>query len=514
MSKEPALKRNLQRPWLSWMAVTLFILWLFYGLSAYYVVQKPLSLPLVTSLVERSDTWLRVSFSGAALGRGLLDLGIALWLIVIALGIGMIVLNRLSLFPHSDLDIALLGTGLGFGFLGLAVLFLGLAGLLQPSLFYALAIVLTLLTAPKLLPFIRSVRFPTPSRLVGAYLILTIGLALFIALLPPTSWDALFYHLKGPKLYLEAGRIRPGIDIPHLNFPSLFEMLFMSAMAMRGDVAAKLLHFAFSFMLAGLVYATARDHLQVKNNWISVIFLYATPMVLLLAGWAYNDLALAFYQLAALYALLHWQRNRHGQWLVLGGLLCGFALSLKYTSFVAPLIFTGILVWEFRQRLIQVGRPLLLLIIPTLLIASPWYLKNLFFTGNPVYPFVLNGRFWDDFRAMAFAGNGTGLGFDPIALLRLPHDLTLGLQDASQDGPTGPFYLIFLPLLLFYALSPQRKHTLLAFRYLLLFALAQYLFWMVGVIYSAGLWQSRVVFGPVGAVFTANGRVWPGSGRI
>ena len=56
-------------------------------------------------------------------------------------------------------------------------------------------------------------------------------LALTLALLPPTSWDGLFYHLTGPKLYLQQGAIRPGPDIPHLNFPSLMEMNFLLAMA-------------------------------------------------------------------------------------------------------------------------------------------------------------------------------------------------------------------------------------------------------------------------------------------
>ena len=66
--------------------------------------------------------------------------------------------------------------------------------------------------------------------------------ALLVALLPPTDWDGLFYHLTGPKLYLQAGQIVGGIDIPHLNFPSLMEMLFTWAMLLRSDIAAKLLH--------------------------------------------------------------------------------------------------------------------------------------------------------------------------------------------------------------------------------------------------------------------------------
>ncbi|HEX6386223.1 MAG TPA: hypothetical protein VF177_16245, partial [Anaerolineae bacterium] len=179
--------------------------------------------------------------------------------------------------------------------------------------------------------------------------------------------------------------------------------------------------------------------------------------------------------------------------LILAGTLCGLAMGLKYTSFVAPLVLAGMIAWQYRASLLGTVRPLLLFALPAALVASPWYIKNWVFTGNPIYPFVFGGLFWDEFRAAAYAGSGTGLGFDPIALLRLPHDLTLALHDASQDGPTGPLFLIFLPWLLFYAFSRLSRETPLAFRLLLLFALAQYAFWTVGVIFSAGLWQSRLL---------------------
>ena len=479
--------------WLKWGAIALFLTWLFYSLSAYYVVQKPFSMPLIAALLQQTDVWWRLAFSATALARTLLDLSTAVWLALVALGVGLYCLNALALSLESPLETTLYALGLGFGALGLGTLGLGLAGLLQPAVFYAILFILTLLTARPTLTLLRQWRPQRPPRLLGTYLIIAVGLALALALLPPTSWDGLFYHLTGPKLYLEAGRIYPGVDIPHLNFPSLFEMLFLVAMAVRSDVAAVLLHFIFHLMLAGLVYVMARDQLRVENGWTAILFLYAMPMVLALASWAYNDLALAFYQVAALNAVLQWRRRQQRQWLVLAGALGGLAMGLKYTSFVAPLVLAGVIVWHDRAKPREAIRLLLFFAFTAALVAAPWYLKNWFFTGNPTYPFVFGGRFWNEFRAAAYAGSGTGLGFDPIAWLRLPHDLTLALQDASQDGPTGPFFLIFLPWLLVYGLSRLGRSAPPAFRLLLLFALAQYVFWMVGVIFSSGLWQSRLL---------------------
>ena len=483
----------MQTPWFLWGCIILFLLWLFYALSAYYVVQKPFSVPQLFTLAEVADVWWRFPFSWAAVGRSLVDILAALWIAWVALGIGLYGLKWLGLSLDSALATLVYGLGLGFGALGLTMLLLGLLGLLQTAVFYTVMILLTAVTLLPVLRFWSQIRPSRPTKLVTLYLCLTVGMALIVALLPATSWDGLFYHLKGPKLYLEAGRIVGGIDIPHLNFPSLFEMLFMLGMALRSDVTATLLHFGFHGLLAGLVYLIARDLLPVPRPGTAVLILYSIPMLLNLGVAAYNDLALAFYQVAALVALYQWQQTDKRPWLVLCGVWCGLAMSLKYTSFVAPLTIAILLAWHFRQQKAQLIRPLLMIAVPAAIVAAPWYIKNWVFTGNPFYPFVFGGRFWDAYRSAAYAGVGTGMGLDIIGLLRLPHDLILGLQDASGDGQTGPLFLIFLPLLLIYPFSKLGRRAERPFFHILVFVLVQYLFWTYGVILSEGLRQTRLL---------------------
>lgn len=475
----------------TWTAIALFVAWLFFALAAYYVTQRPFDAVVIQAIQHAG--WQNFAFSGAALGRSLLDVAAALWLVAAALGLGLWLWRWLGPEDGEPLDVLLFSWGMGFGALGLVVLFVGLVGWLQRPFLFALTIILTLVGLPVLLPFLRTMRVgKRPSPLVTFYLLTAVGLAFTLALLPPSDWDGLFYHLKGPKLYLAATQIQPGIDIPHLNFPFLFEMLFMLAMALRSDVTAVLLHFAYVFLLSGLVFAIARS-ISPGQGWTAVLLLFSMPMLLNLGSWAYNDLALAFYQVGALYALLHWQHAQQRQWLILSGLFCGLAMGLKYTSFVSPLVLAALIAWEsrpnrVRQTWAQLLHHLLLFALPALLVALPWYVKNFVFTGNPTYPFVFNGRFWDDFRTTAYSSSGSGLGFDPIALLRLPYDLTLGIRDASQDGQMGPVFLAMLPLLLIYI--PRMPKAL---RLILWFVLAQYAFWVIGVIFSAGLWQSRLL---------------------
>ena len=534
---------------LFWLLVGLFLLWLVFILAGYYVVQNAYLGPVYEAL-GGGIRWRAPSPSGRALIRSALDLLAALWILFIALGLGRWLIGRLKLAGRTPLEELLFAIGTGAGALGLLVLVLGLIGLLQRPLLIGLAILLTLATFRGNVFFLRRLSIPRPRWTLALLLLATAGLALTLALLPPTSWDGLFYHLTGPELYLDQGGIRPGPDIPHLNFPALIEMNFLLAMAIRGDTTAVVLHLAFALLLVGLVYALAQELLAVKNGWLAVLFLLSIPMIFTLAGWAYNDLALAFFQVSALYALLKW----HGQlasgsqqapvsqqapdsddprtgsglrarlagqgWLIMAGVMCGLAMSVKYTSFVAPLTLLALLLWWWRRDLRQVLWPAAVLLGVAVLVAAPWYLKSQAFTGNPVYPFVFGGRNWDDFRAAAYAESGTGIGFDPATctpgaaehlvgqhaqgcdlspvylvrrLLTLPFDLTMGLRDASRDGDTGPLFLLFLPLMIGYVLFRPGGRRPPAFNALLLFALAQYLFWTLGVVASASLWQSRLL---------------------
>ena len=505
-------KLSLSKDGLKWGLIALFILWLFLIIGVFYVVQKPLSLAVLPSLAGGSP----FAFSGPAIGNTLLNLLVGLWLWLLSFGVGLWLYRRLGLTaPQTEdpasLETIIFSTGLGCGALGLIVLGLGLAGFLTQPVLYGVTITLSLVVASQTINYLRKIRLRPPSLLVSLYLLLTVGLALTIALLPPTDWDGLFYHLTGPKLFLEAGAIIPGIDIPHLNFPSLFEMLFTLGLALRGEITAKLFHFLFSLQLAGLVYTIARRPLGLENGWLAVLFLLSMPMVLTLAGWAYNDLALAFYQVAAVYAALQWYKLKFddhqaedqpthpvaNRWLILSGLFCGLAMSLKYTSFVAPVTVAGLLLWWQNQKrlpILQILKPLLVFGIAATLVALPWYLKNWFFTGNPVYPFVFDGLYWDDYRKAAYAGAGSGIGFALLDWLTLPFYLTLGLNDANYiDGRTGPLFLAFLPLVLAYSLFRYRRPLPKALQALLIFALAQYLFWMLGVIWSSALWQSRLL---------------------
>jgi len=476
-------QRHNPRGW----GIAFFIAWVFAVYAAFYWVQKPFTPEVAWALV-------RVG----------LDIAVAAGIIILGAALGRRILVWLGLADLSPADLIWLAPALGLGGLGLGGLGLGLVGGWRRSLVYGLALLATILLARDGLALARQLWGWRPSLAVGRwgrrYLALTLALTAPLALAPPTSWDGLFYHLTGPALYAVQGGITLlDVNIPHLAFPSLMEMLFGLGLLLRGDVAAKLLHLAYGLLLAALVYRLSRRWQGREAAGWSLLLLAAMPMVAVLAAWAYNDLALVFYQLAALYGLLAWQETRRRGWLAASGLLSGLALGLKYTAFPLPLVGLIYLLWQSRS-----GKNLVSYVLLTGLTAAPWYLRNWAFTGNPVYPFLFGGQNWDGFRSAWYAHAGTGIGWHPLRILALPATMTLGLEDANYyDGRMGPLFLALAPVLVWLIVQKLRRRKLANLQTCRLanlhpcamlggFAAVHGLVWTLGVIQSRALFQARL----------------------
>jgi 4-amino-4-deoxy-L-arabinose transferase-like glycosyltransferase len=476
---------------LTWpLLTTIGIAWAFAVVIAYYVVHKPFGVG-----------------NALALLRSLLDLLAWLLFLGAATGIGRRVLGR-WLAGFTPLEDLVLSTGLGLGIISLLMLAVGLAGGFERWIAWVLVLAIAaggmsplrgLWRRLRASPVLRAeTRF---ERLLAIFVLLVFVPALLSALAPPIAWDSQVYHLTGPKLYIAQGRITGGIDIPYLGFPALMETLFATGMLLRGPAVAALIHLSYGILSLLLVYAIADRYLTRRAGWLGIAALAAAPTIVRIASWAYVDLAILFYELASFFLLLQWQKAEEGKrslgLMALVGVFCGFAIGVKYTAVLLPITLATIMLFLGRK---EGGRSLarrtLLFGGATALVAVPWFLRNWAFTGNPIYPFFLPGRFWNEFRAWFYARAGTGLAFEaPWRLLVAPWEATvLGLEGAEGYSATiGPLFLVAVPLLgLTFRrwTTEQRKVVILA----LAVCTPQYLFWLYGVAQSALLVQTRLLF--------------------
>jgi hypothetical protein len=474
-------ERIWHRSW-KWMAaIFLSVLWLFVVYLAYYTVHKPFTPSIILAILDR-----------------VADLVILAVLLLLSAALGSRVLERRLEVP--TLEGLVFSMGLGLGLLSLGTLALGMLGLLHRWLFWLLLVLLTAVNAGRMRAIVRSLGFRRiagrPSKLsalLGIFLGLTFLLTVLSTLTPPVEWDALVYHLAGPKTYITAQKLLWVRDNFHLSFPALTEMLFTAAMLLKGDILARLVHLTYGALTVVAIYTFSRKYFDGLVPLLAAVLFVSIPTAATIAAWAYVDLALAFYEFMAFFAVVNWlETPRNSRWVLVAGILSGMAMSVKYTGLTSlvvacVLVLVAALRTRVNYRLLLAG--LAILIVVAVAFAGPWYLKNLAYTGNPIYPYLFGGRGWNELRDAWLTS--IGIRMSPLQLLLLPWDITvLGTQGTEAfDATISPYFLALLPLAVFV----RRKHRMLL--PLAASSLTIYVLWIIAgaATYSTFVLRTRIL---------------------
>ena len=290
-----------------------------------------------------------------------------------------------------------------------------------------------------------------------ALIIVALGYGLVAALAPEKEYDALWYHLNLPRLWLAAGRPVDLIEEYVSLYPLTWELYFAAGMTLGGPVAAKLLHFACLPLLCVIVWHASRRYLPGTSAMASVALLVTSPTLLWESSTAYVDLALALHVAAACYALTRYAENGKRGWGALAALQFGAAAATKHLGAIAAMVALALYAASAMRRKHarqQVVRRLLAIAFVAALIPSPWYVRSWRASGNPVFPEMYQvfgaspaGR-WDDATESGLATFKArfGMGRSLPDLLVLPWDVTV--HGARFGGALGPLFLILVPALL------------------------------------------------------------------
>ena len=403
----------------------------------------------------------------------MIDLGFAALLALIATGFGKRILDELDCSPEHPLDALALAVPLGLGLTALATLALGELGWLN---FVGLSVVLAVLTELGILAWFNlfrqtrawlRTRVRTRSRTsLSLFFAVCFGLVLagtaITAVTPVTDGDALCYHLQVPKVFLMHGSVGFMPDLHETVYPLVTEMLYAVALEFRGPVACRGIEWILGIVFAANVTALARPSLGRRAWWAGAIAL-AVPAVSNGMSAPLNDVALAAFGTAAIFACVRLHEHPGAKPAILAGLLAGLAIGVKYPA----LVLVGLLAPSIALR--TVIRPLPaagdakprwlalagLYLIAALSAGGWWYLRAYVHTGNPVHPF---------FRDL-FGGAGLAEVLDPIKrpLPVTPFNLVsalvpLSLQPDRFDSFShqfGPAFLLFLPAIFLYR-APRR----------------------------------------------------------
>ena len=278
--------------------------------------------------------------------------------------------------------------------------------------------------------------------------------ALYGALAPVVEYDALWYHLHFPRVFLEHGRL---VDLRYEYvslYPMMWELWFGYGLALGGANAATLLHWAALPLTAMVVFELTRRYAAPASPWLAVALFATVPTIIWEGTTPYVDLAFTFHVSLVLLALLRFRETRRRQWLVIAALNLGFALATKHVGLIVLAIAcTGTLAigWHDERRLGPALRAAIALGMIGLLVPLPWYLRAWSLTGNPVFPelFHLFGAPPDRWDEIARAGlqrffDQFGRPRTPANQLTLPWDMTM--HEERYGGALGPLFLALVPL--------------------------------------------------------------------
>ena len=222
-------------------------------------------------------------------------------------------------------------------------------------------------------------------------ILVCLGIEIIFNLTPPISRDALIHHLAIPKLWLKH---RGFYEIPwaeYSYYPMYINLLYIVCLYFKNDIAPKFIHFAFGLGTGWLIYLYLKE--KFDRNWglLGMMIFLTMPIVIWLSTSAYIDLGMTFFTTGSVLAFLKWRDSEYKglKWLLISSFCMGIAVGSKYNALIALLIMNMFLMLSFvRDTHRQIGALQYgtLFFVIAALVASPWYLKNYFQTGNPLYP--------------------------------------------------------------------------------------------------------------------------------
>lgn len=377
---------------------------------------------------------------------------------------GARLLRVARLAPDSLAARVAFGAGVGLGLLSLLTLLLGLFGLLSQIIFVLLIGAVALLCHRTLVALMAEglARWRRNWGDLSGFECLLLATILLAAcmnfmgsLAPPWQYDDLEYHLACPAQFWREGRISFLEHNVYSNFPATVEMWHLTGMALtksalQGACVGRLIQLSLGLLTALALWSLANRLFGRPAGSYAAAFFYVSPTVASLSYLAHVEIALTFYVVLCLYGFVLYQKSGERGRLILSAIACGLALGCKYTAaafLMAPLLVM-VVTCEMtgRRGIASAARRAGLVLGIALLAASPWLLKNLIYTGNPVYPLawkVFGGRGWDATKEAMWREAHFAKGFS----------LSAGVQSARYFFLDSEILIpilsfVFIPLLL------------------------------------------------------------------
>lgn len=268
------------------------------------------------------------------------------------------------------------------------------------------------------------------AKILSLIFLITAGVYFIGTFVPEFAFDAVWYHLTLPKIYLQNHAIQhlPGGIFYYSDMPKLTEMIYTAVFA--NDIAAHIIHFTFGLLIVVSIFLLAVKYMSKSFALMACLIFYSNIIV----GWesttAYIDLARTFFEFLALFGFINFVKTKDRTWFVESAVMLGLAISTKLIAAGSLFIFVALIFsttdWSLKEKL----KVSITYSAVSLLIVSPWLVFSLLNTGNPIYPIF----------------SGYGVKYDYLHVTKAILDIWTVF--VSADNPISPIYLIVVPFII------------------------------------------------------------------
>lgn len=278
---------------------------------------------------------------------------------------------------------------------------------------------------------------------------------------PEIGFDAVWYHLTLPKLYLLYHAVFhiPGGVLYYSDMPRLTEMLYTAGMAFGSDFFARGIHFVFGILTCSLLYKAARKFFRPSWAIILPVIFYSNLVV----GWesisGYIDLSRTFFTTLALFGFLEWTEKKEQKWFVFSAISLGLTISTKLLALPDLGIYTVLLLFFEKNKLslhLRFKRVFSFILI-ALVFCLPWFAFSYVHTGNPIYPML----------SPIYGVPGYFQVLNPLFFLK-----SFWETFAMSSDPINPLFLAILPFIIMYWKKLWKEIPLIV-----IFAIGGFLAW-------------------------------------
>nr|NJM03067.1 phospholipid carrier-dependent glycosyltransferase [Desulfobacula sp.] len=327
----------------------------------------------------------------------------------------------------------------------------------------------------------------------------TISCISLLASVPPVNRDALTHHLFIPKLYLRHGGV---YEIPHLivsYYPMNLDLLYLIPLYFKNDIIPTFIHFSFALITAAMIYQYVARRINRTYALFGALLFLSLPVIVRLSSTAYVDLGLICFLFASLLYLFDWVESGFKlKYLILSGVWCGLAVGTKYNGLIGLFLLSLFIVFVYARYHTGQNRYAVkaigycaAFVVTAMIVFSPWMVRNIAWTGNPVYP--LYNQFFNSTESNLETKPDVQMEEQiPISHIRIRREIYgeswlqialiplrvffQGQDDNPQyfDGKVNPF-LLLLPLFAFwrirYGTRQEKTEKLLLLFFSVLFLL-------------------------------------------